>query len=152
MPVGSRERGKERMKQLKSGVRLERACYDRARTFIIFLLDPRKHPARSPRHPCRTLWSTPSIVPLSLFSTIRAAGLSLVEISLFLFPRGFARGDKLAPAAFPAYPLPVEAKHLADWAKFAVRYISFFVEYENKCRSIRWTIELPDLRNKNNLE
>lgn len=97
---GEPREGKEGIKQLKSGVRLERACYDRARTFIIFLPDPPKRPARSPRHPCRTLWSTPSVVPslsLSLppsFPPHQTSRVSLVEISLFLFSRGFACGDK----------------------------------------------------------
>lgn len=51
-------------KQLKSGVRLKRACYDRARTFIIFLPDPRKRPAKFPRHPCpNSLVHCPARIP-----------------------------------------------------------------------------------------
>lgn len=91
-------------KQLKSGVRLKRACYDRARTFIIFLPDPRKRPAKFPRHPCRTPWSTAlrefSLFPsLSLFPSNQPGELSW-KISLFLFSHSFARGDKSAQVLF----------------------------------------------------
>lgn len=127
---GEPREGKEGMKQLKSGVRLERACYDRARTFIIFLPDLLKRPARSPRHPCRTLRSTPSVesslffshsLPLS-FPPYQTSRVSLVEISLFLFSRGFARGDKSVRPLFQRIHCRPGLKHSVDRAKFAVRY------------------------------
>lgn len=145
---GAREGERGSTKQLKSGIRLKRACYDRARTFIIFLPDPRKRPAKFPRHPCRTPWST-ALRELSLFPASNRA--SLVEkFHCFCFliasPAAINRPGRFSST------LPTETERSANRAKLAIRYISFFVEYGNKYRS-RWrTIKLPASRDKNILE
>lgn len=56
---------------------------------------------------------------------------SLVEISLFLFSRGFARGDKSTLAAFPTHSAPAEVERSTDRAELGeadVFHSSSFLE------------------------